>query len=108
MIKVDFLNFFSHFHATGRLVKDGNSSFIVLVPKKENPERVEDYRPISLIGCAYKILAKVLCNRMRLVLESLISINQSTFIKGRQILDIILIANEVAAELSGSNKRLYV
>lgn len=108
VMQVDFLNCFAHFHATGRLVKGGNSSFIVFVPKKDNPQRVEEYRPISLIGCVYKILAKVLCNRLRLVLDPLISNNQSTFIQVRHILDSILVANEVAAELKDKRTRAFM
>lgn len=53
-MRVDLLNCFSHFHRTGRLVKGGNASFIVFVLKKDNPQRVDKYRPICLIGCVYK------------------------------------------------------
>ncbi|GJV23278.1 putative RNA-directed DNA polymerase, eukaryota, reverse transcriptase zinc-binding domain protein [Tanacetum coccineum] len=55
-----------------------------------------DYiKPISLIGCAYKVISKVLANRLSKVIGSIISPNQSAFIAGRQILDGCLIANEV-------------
>jgi len=53
------------------------------------------FRPISLVGCMYKILAKVLANRLRSVIGTVISDAQSAFIKDRQILDGILVANEV-------------
>lgn len=82
-----------------------NCSFIVLIPKKDNLQRVEDYRPISLIGCLYKILAKLLSYRLRLVMDKVILKSQTTFIKGRQIPDGILIANEIVDEANKEVKK---
>ncbi|RVW61121.1 hypothetical protein CK203_020538 [Vitis vinifera] len=53
-----------------------------------------DYRPISLLGGLYKLLAKVLANRLKKIIDKVISPDQNAFIKGRQILDGSLIANE--------------
>ena len=54
-----------------------------------------DYRPISLLGGLYKLLAKVLANKLKKVIGKVVSPDQNAFIKGRQILDASLIANEV-------------
>nr|KYP35530.1 Retrovirus-related Pol polyprotein LINE-1 [Cajanus cajan] len=91
--------FINDFHSNGRLVRGLNSSFIALVSKKDCPERIEEFRPISLIGCLYKVLSKILANRLRMVISSVISDCQSAFIKGRQILDSVLVANEAVEEV---------
>ncbi|RVW71573.1 putative ribonuclease H protein [Vitis vinifera] len=53
-----------------------------------------DYRPINLLEGLYKLLAKVLANRLKKVIGKVVSSDQNAFIKGRQILDASLIANE--------------
>ncbi|GKV27571.1 hypothetical protein SLEP1_g36731 [Rubroshorea leprosula] len=65
----------------GSLARGSNASFIVLIPKKENPQGIEDYRPISLIGIMYKIIAKLLANRLRTVLPKVIGEQQMAFIE---------------------------
>ncbi|GKA96271.1 RNA-directed DNA polymerase, eukaryota [Tanacetum coccineum] len=58
---------------------------------------VNDFRPISLIGCLYKIIVKILVNRLVVVIDDIVSMEQSAFIKGRQILDGPFILNEAVA-----------
>ncbi|XP_039043460.1 uncharacterized protein LOC120182600, partial [Hibiscus syriacus] len=60
-----------------------------------NPEGIEDYRPISLVGSLYKIISKVLARRLAAVISVLVSPSQFAFIPGRQLLDCVFLANEV-------------
>ena len=72
-----------------------NRAYIVLLPKVQGPEQIGDFRPISLTNSLYLIFAKVLANRLRRVLSSLISPFQSAFILGRQMTDSIVLAEEI-------------
>jgi hypothetical protein len=65
------------------------------VPKKDHPQDLFDYRPICLIGSLYKILSKLLANRLKRVLGKLISKRQSAFLPQRQILDGVVVLNEI-------------
>ena len=72
-----------------------NTTFLVLIPKKGGAKDLGDFLPISILGGLYKLLAKVLANRLNKVLGKVVSEDQNAFVKGRQIFDVSLIANEV-------------
>ncbi|GKB55633.1 RNA-directed DNA polymerase, eukaryota, reverse transcriptase zinc-binding domain protein [Tanacetum coccineum] len=101
LIKVVVFAFVHEFFNSSHIPRGYNSSFITLIPKKDNPMNVKDYHPISLIGIQYKVLAKILANRLASVIDSVISNEQSAFIKGRQILDGPLMINEIVEWFSG-------
>ena len=73
-----------------------NATFISLIPKKYDATEVRDFRPISLIGGVYKIIAKVLANRLKMVLGDIVHESRNAFVKGKQILDLVLIANGIS------------
>nr|GEV86775.1 RNA-directed DNA polymerase, eukaryota, reverse transcriptase zinc-binding domain protein [Tanacetum cinerariifolium] len=83
--------FFNH----DDIPKGCNSSFIALFPKIPDANLVKEFWPISLIGCLYKIIAKILTNWLVGVLGGLVNEVQSAFIADRQILDVPFILNEV-------------
>jgi hypothetical protein len=95
IVKHDVLAFLNEFHVNAILPKGMTTSFLTLVPKKDHPQDLFDYRPICLIGSMYKILSKLLANRMKRVLGKLISICKSAFLPQRQILDGVVVLNEL-------------
>ena len=84
---LDFLN-------NGIMVPNFYYTHIVLIPKIKSPEKITDYRPISLCNVIYKIISKVLANRLKLILPNLIATTQSAFVPGRLITDNFLVAYE--------------
>ncbi|CAL0303504.1 unnamed protein product [Lupinus luteus] len=94
-VKVDILEMVSDFFFYGNVARGCNSSFIVLILKNGSPQNLYEYRPISLVGCIYKIISKILAGRLKKVIHLVIFGCQSAFIQGRFIMDGVLIANEV-------------
>jgi len=76
-----------------------------MISKRANPENINDFRPISLIWCIYKLLSKVLAKRLSKVLDEIISECQHAFVYGGKISDAILIANETVDEAIRHNKK---
>ena len=70
-MKTDVMNVFHVFHAHAVFEKSLNATFLALIPKKFDVVDVQDFRPISLLGEMYKIIVKVLANRMRMVVHGL-------------------------------------
>lgn len=95
VVSEDLFDMMSKFFRTRKLQKSINSSFIVVIPKMENLNDISDFKPIFLVRSLYKIVAKVLPRTIREVIRDIVSETQYTFIKGRQIFNRIMTANEI-------------
>ena len=107
-IKGDIINYVRHFEDNGHIANGCNSSFITLVPKCKDPLSLGDYRPVNLIGCMYKIVAKILAGRLKKVMNLVVDEVQSAYVDGRNILDGPLIVNEICAWAKKSKKKILI
>ena len=111
-MKDDLTHMVNKFLFEGTVAAGLNDTNICLIPKTTKPNEMTQFRPISLCNVSYKIISKVLCQRLKRVLPGLISETQSAFVAGRQISDNIMIAQEMFHALrtkpSGRNKRMVI
>eukprot|EP00253_Pinus_taeda_P025774 PITA_25774 len=81
-----------------------NATFIALIPKSEESNKPDKYRPIALCNIIYKIVSKVVALRLKPVLPLIISPEQSGYVEGRQITDGIILTHEIIHSLKQSKK----
>jgi hypothetical protein len=104
IIKYDLVKLFNDFHRGDLDLFRLNFAMITLIPKVADARDMKNFRPISLINYSFKIFSKVLTNRLALVADRLVDTNQSAFIKGRYILESVVIAHEVVHNLHSSKQ----
>ena len=83
------------FLINGKLLKEINATVLALVPKVKTPCKVSDFRPISCCSVLYKCISKIISNRLKGVLNSVVSNAQCAFIPNRQISDNIMLTQEL-------------
>ena len=80
----------------GDMPEGWNDTHVILIPEVKNPQRIKDLRPINLCNVLYKLVCEVIANRLKMILPSLISDNQSVFVPRRLTTDNVLIAYELS------------
>lgn len=99
------MRMFRDFYEAEKFVRNLNTTFFVDESEKRWSEDFKDFKPISLIGSLYKLLVKVLTNRLKRVLPSLINKPQNAFVETQQILDLFVLSNEVIDALLKKRER---
>jgi hypothetical protein len=82
-----------------------NYAMIILIPKEEGARTLEKFKPISLINCSFKVFAKVLNNRLEVICNRPLAPNQTTFVKGRFILEIVVSDHEIIHRAIKKNEK---
>lgn len=82
----------------GFLPKGVNSTILALVPKKTDSLEMRDFRPIACCNVFYKVVSKILANRLNVLLPSIITENQTAFVKGRLLMENVLLASELVKD----------
>jgi hypothetical protein len=82
VVNVDVMTAVQKFFESGQMPPGVNETTIVLLPQKDDPELLKDFRPISLCNDIYKVVSKCIVNRLRPLLQDLIGPTQSAFVPG--------------------------
>lgn len=82
----------------GFLPKGVNSTILALVPKKSDLMEMRDFRPIACCNVLYKVVSKIIANRLKLLLPRMITENQSAFVKGRLLMENVLLASKLVKD----------
>ncbi|XP_062075340.1 uncharacterized protein LOC133779387 [Humulus lupulus] len=91
----DICSAISHGFSMGQFPKELHETTLSLIPKVVNPARASDYRPIACCSTLYKVMAKLLCSRLVVVLHYLVQSNQRAFVRGRSIAHNIMILQDL-------------
>jgi hypothetical protein len=108
LVGLDLLQMVEDSRITGKIVGSLNSTFLVLIPKESNPLSFSDFRPISLCNLIYKLISKVISNRIKPFLERRLSAEQLGFLRGRRIQDAIGAAHEGIHSIKKYNLKALV
>ena len=98
IISKDFTTAVHSFFSKGFLPKGLNTTILALIPKKDEAMEMRDYRPISCCNVLYKVLSKIIANRLKGTLPQCISYNQSAFVKDRLLVENLLLATEIVKD----------
>lgn len=100
-----FCNLIQDCFTNKMIPRDMNCTNIVLIPKVTNPESITHFRPIGLSNVSYKVVSKIIVNRIRPLLDNIISPFQSSFIPGRLTTDNVIICQEIIHSLKNNKAR---
>lgn len=91
------------FFVKGFLPKGLNATILALVPKTEEARELKNYRPIACCNLLYKVISKIIANRLKTILPQLIKLNQSAFVQQRLLMENVLLATEMVKDYHKPN-----
>jgi hypothetical protein len=94
IIKYDLLRMVRNSQSRHKLGGSTKSSFLALILKEQGASNFSRFRPISLCNTGYKVVTKIIANKIKTILPRIIPENQGGFIKGRKILDNVILVQE--------------
>jgi len=101
----DLLRIVEDCRRNGNIPSAIKSNFIALIPKSDSPTSFNEFRPISLCNCVYKIIAKIIANHLKPILSRHISPEQFAFLQHRQIHEVIATAQELLHTLQTKKQK---
>ncbi|KAF8089111.1 hypothetical protein N665_0518s0036 [Sinapis alba] len=98
IIAKDFTTAVQSLFSKGFLPKSLNATILALIPKKDSVQEMRDYMPISCCNVLYKVISKIIANRLKGTLPQCIAYNQSAFVKDRLLVENLLLATEIVKD----------
>ncbi|XP_010424522.1 PREDICTED: uncharacterized protein LOC104709645 [Camelina sativa] len=95
VLGTEFIKAVQDFFASFFLPSCVNATSLILIPKRRGADVLKDFRPISCMNTSYKVISRILSNRLKKILPTVILPNQTTFVKGRLLIENVLLASEV-------------
>jgi exonuclease III len=102
IIRKDVWEVVEESRTSGQVLQAFNATFLTLIPKEERVTNPKQFRPIALCNVIYKIITKVIANRLKPILPFVISKEQAGYVEGRQIMDSVILAHEVISSLKST------
>jgi hypothetical protein len=102
LIKHEVWEVIEESRASGLVLPALNATFLTLIPKEERVTNPKQFRPIALCNVIYKIITKVIANRLKPILPFVISKEQAGYVEGRQIMDSVILAHEIIHSLKST------
>ena len=99
MIRIEVWEILEDSRVTGKVLQALNATFLTLVPKEAHAHQAKQFIPIALCNVIYKLLTKMIVHKLKMILPTIISPEQSGYVEGRQILDSVILAHEVIHSL---------
>ena len=104
-MKKDLVALFEDFHKGKLDLYRLNCALVTLIPKVGEATNMKQFRPISLLNCSFKIFSKILTLRLSPIVQRIVAPTQTAFIKGRYILESVVVTHEIVHSVNKSGEQ---